>query len=438
MSIIKRHPATSRAAEAVLRDWIGLDVESIGRAAIDRAREATLEAEGNGDDESVAVRLAGDAALRDRLVEEVVVAESWFFRDPQVFDMLRRHAVARAAEPGRGPLRILCVPCAAGEEPFSAAIALIDAGVEPTRFVIDAFDVSRAGLARARTAAYSANAFRGADLTFRDRWFQATGSSWTPVGAVRDAVRFDWGNLLDDAFLPEAAAYDVVFCRNLLIYLTGDARRRAERVLDRLLADDGLLVLGAAEPPILKGRWVPAAATSMFTLRRGPVPAPAPTPPPYPPGGGRRPAVPARSRAPMPRQTDRDRGTEPPAPPPADAAPLPAAAPVVPAAALADVLREAGALANAGRHDDAIRLCQRHERDAGPAAELSFLLAMLHQATGDTDRAEACLHKTLYLDADHDEALLSLALAATRRGDRALAERYRQSASRVLARKEAT
>jgi chemotaxis protein methyltransferase WspC len=326
-------------------------------------------------------------------------------------------------------------------------MAVLDAGVDPGRVVIDAFDVSRTGLKRAKAATYSANAFRGVDLSYRDRWFRAAAGSWTLVDTVRHMVRFEWGNLLDDTFLPEGAAYDVIFCRNLLIYLTADARRRAERVLDRLLTADGLLVLGAAEPPILKGPWVPAAATSMFTLRRTPAAAPAqapasPPPPPFgPPTASRPPQPPARP--PAPPGGDRT-GVEPTVQPTVQPAgqqsgqQAPPLAPPAAAVALDGVLREAGALANAGRHDDAIRLCQRHEHAAGPAAELSFMLAMLHQAAGDVERAEACLHKTLYLDANHEEAILSLALAATRRGDHAAAEKYRQSATRVRARKEAT
>ena len=64
-------------------------------------------------------------------------------------------------------------------------------------------------------------------------------------------------------------------------------------------------------------------------------------------------------------------------------------------------------------------------------------MGMLHQSLGDLDRAEGCLHKTLYLDASHEEALLSLALLARQRGDTRMAETYRQSAARVLARKAA-
>ena len=73
-----------------------------------------------------------------------------------------------------------------------------------------------------------------------------------------------------------------------------------------------------------------------------------------------------------------------------------------------------------------------------PSPELFFLMGMLHQSAGDLDRAEGCFHKTLYLDGGHEEALLALALVARQRGDLAMAEQYRQSAARALARKEET
>lgn len=437
MSRVESNETAVDQAAAVLRAWIGLDPDTIGRAAVERAVRQACRTEPGGDPDGFVARLATDADLRERLVEEVVVAESWFFRDPPVFEFLRRLAATLVAEPKRGPLRVLCVPCAAGEEPYSVAITFLDAGLAPDRFAIDAFDVSRVGLGRAAEARYSVNAFRNADLGFRDRWFRQAGGVWQLLPAPRDTVRFAWGNLLADDFLPGGATYDVVLCRNLLIYLSGEARRRAERVLDRLVAADGVLVLGAAEPPILRGDWVPAAATSMFTLRRGrPVPIvqsptfPAPAPPRRPPDAGAAGGVPRRAPGPAPagHSTAPAEG--------ADSSPAATAAGA--AGDAADVLREAGLLANAGRHADAIALCQRHESAAGPSAAVAFLLAMLHQAAGDADRAEDCLRKTLYLDPVHDEALLALALAAQRRGDAAGAEHYRRAAVRALARRGAT
>jgi len=303
------------------------------------------------------------------------------------------------------------------------AMGLLEAGLGPERFSIDAVDISAAAIDRARRARYSANAFRNADLTFRDRWFRREGAAAVLDESVRGLVRFARANILDEAFVTEALApghlsYDVVFCRNLLIYLTPEARGRVTTALDRLVAADGLLVLGAAEPPIIKGDWIPAGDTSVFALRRGVhaargVEPPRRTPPAAPP----RPAPP--------------RGSRPAATPPS------AEPPAARGRTLEEVLCEAGSLANARRFGAALALCEAHAREAGPAPELFFLMGILHQSAGDPDRAEACFHKTLYLDAGHDEALLALALLAAHRGDASMAEKYRQSAARALARKAA-
>jgi chemotaxis protein methyltransferase WspC len=306
-------------------------------------------------------------------------------------------------------------------------MALLEAGLAAHQFRIDAADVSRAALMRAAEATYSANAFRAEDLSFRDRWFRLQGGAARLHDTVRQQVYFFQGNLLDPSFAADHESYDVIFCRNLLIYLTAEARHAVERAIDRLLAPDGLLVLGAAEPPIMKAPWIPAASNSVFTLRRGARPAEAlPVSMPW-----RRPlerVQPADApRTDSPAATIALPGNRPRIPEAGDA--------TAPKPAIDDLLREAKALANAGHHAEALALCKRNELSMGPCPEMFFLMGMLHQAIGDLDRAEGCLHKTLYLDSNHDEALLALALVATRRGDGRMAETYRQSAARVLKRK---
>ncbi len=100
--------------EGVLRNWIGLDVSTVGSAAIERAVRERMQATGMTDLVAFARRVRDDATQRDLLVEEVVVAESWFFRDRQVFDFVADFAATRAMLPGRPPVRILCGPAAAG------------------------------------------------------------------------------------------------------------------------------------------------------------------------------------------------------------------------------------------------------------------------------------------------------------------------------------
>ncbi|MCE9630608.1 MAG: protein-glutamate O-methyltransferase CheR [Planctomycetia bacterium] len=402
--------------EQLLREWIGLDASTIGTAALARAVRGRMAALGVDDPERFAALVRADRAERDRLVEEVIVAESWFFRDRQVFDFVSDFAVTIAALPGRGPVRILCAPCASGEEPYSVAMALLDAGLTPGQFVIDAIDVSHAALDRAQRGRYSANAFRNTDNSFRDRWFQVDGGGAVIDDTVRTGVRFAWANLLDDDFGTDRDRYDVIFCRNLLIYLTAEARGRVERTVDRLLRPDGILVLGAAEPPIMKGDWIPAGGASVFALRRGIHLVPRAT------TAAVRPVPPS---PPRPLAARRD-----------SVAPAPVAdAAEEPTLSLQDVLERAGGLANERRYLEALEFCERSRPRLAPAPELFFLMGMLHQSLGDPDRAEGCFHKTLYLDATHEEALLALALLARQRGDARMAETYRQSAARVLARK---
>jgi len=446
----------STAAEEVLRRWIGLDPHSIGEAAIRRAVRLRMLSLGLDDIQAFVRLVETDGTERDRLVEEVVVAESWFFRDQQVYDHLRRFVSARiAARPG-DPVRILSAPCAAGEEPYSIAMALLDSGLRPEQFRIDAIDISRVALSKAQTARYSPNAFRNADSGFRDRWFRMDGGSAVLDEAVSRCIRFAWANILEESFVSGAldsgrAPYDVVFCRNLLIYLTPDARAAVERSIDRLLKPDGIVVLGAAEPAILQGNWVADSAGSTFTLRRGgsgetarwPSLAAGPAAP-------RRPTPAAASRVDQPKAAARLASRHPasitppplssldgrghasqqaPVPPPDEAAI--ASRPHNVSQTLADV----NALANARRFKEAIALCESAQKNLGPSAELYFIAGIMHQTSGSLASAEDCFHKTLYLDDTHDEALLALSLLAEQRGDRGQAEQYRRSALRVVERK---
>jgi len=419
-------PRADESLVTLLEQWIGLDAHTLGATAIARAVRVRREACGEPNEVAFLARLARDADEQGRLIDEVVVPESWFFRDPQVFEFLKRFATTFATAPGQPPLRILCVPCAAGQEPYSVAMSLFEAGLSAHQFRIDAADVSRTALKQATAATYSANAFRSNDLAFRERWFQTRGAAAELVATVRTQVQFFWGNLLDASFAADREPYDVVFCRNLLIYLTTDARRRAEQAIDRLLTPNGLLVLGAAEPPILKGAWISAASDSAFTLRRGSR-SPEGLPDGLTAGQSYRAAPPVRGAhvAAIPAAPAGGDASSPSAQEAVDAEP-----PTV-----ADLLLEAGILANAGRRAEALALCQRHQQEVGPDSRVFFLMGMLHRSTGDLERAEACLHKTLYLDPDHDEALLSLSIIAAERGDTRMAENYRQSAARVLARR---
>ncbi|RFQ34247.1 protein-glutamate O-methyltransferase CheR, partial [Pseudomonas sp. ATCC 13867] len=270
----------------LLKERIGLDAESVGDAVIGRAvRQRSVKVAG-GDAERYWERLQVSAEEVQALIEAVIVPETWFFRYPESFAALAQLAGRRVCElAGARPLRLLSLPCSSGEEPYSIVMALLDAGLAPSAFQVDALDVSRPVLERAEAGRYGRNSFRGANLGFRDRHFTGTDSDFQISEAVRAKVQFRLGNLLSPSLLAGEAPYDYVFCRNLLIYFDRATQERVVDVLRRLAREDGVLFIGPAEASLLSRqglrRWAwRSPLPSRWTARPAPAARPALVPPP--------------------------------------------------------------------------------------------------------------------------------------------------------------
>ncbi|WP_296943653.1 CheR family methyltransferase [uncultured Massilia sp.] len=357
----------------------------------------------------------------DALVDLVVVPESWLFRDPAVFDAALAFVRVRLqARPGQ-PVRILSLPCAGGEEPYSMAMALLDAGIDARQCRIDAVDLSAGAIARARAGRYGRNAFRGADLEFRARHCVRDGDEWVVSAAARAYVDFAQGNLFALDTLAQAGRYDLAFCRNLLIYFDAAGGARAAAVLHALLAHDGLLLSGYAEAPTFcRNGFLADAPEAPFALRR------------LAAGAAARPRRPAPSAA---------NDAAPAAPMVAPAAPgsAPEFAPTRPAPrprpAPADLLAQAQRHADAGRLAQAEQACREVLARLPEHAGAWFLLGMVHECAHDARAAERCWRRCIYLDPDHYEALCGLALLHERLGDAARGADLRRRAARIFERR---
>ncbi|HDR9156335.1 TPA: MCP methyltransferase [Burkholderia vietnamiensis] len=253
------------AFAALFRDWLrretGIDPDSLGHDFLSRAlteRVHALQCDGQRLPSAARApvttealraywaRLHACADERRALIELFVVPETWFFRDGAAFAALARRAAERVAcAPGR-VIRVLSAPCSTGEEPYSAAMALLDAGLDPASFAIDALDLSARAIEHARAGCYGRNAFRGTQTAFRTRFFTPTADGWLLDKQVRSRVQFRQANLME-ACADTGVHYDFVFCRNVLIYFDRDAQDRAIRQLASRLADDGMLFVGPAE-----------------------------------------------------------------------------------------------------------------------------------------------------------------------------------------------
>jgi chemotaxis protein methyltransferase CheR len=185
------------------------------------------------------------------LASELTVAETYFFRNHEQFDALiavvlpDRMRVQAATK----TLRILSAACASGEEAYSIAMATRDAIVDPSWTVsIRAVDLNPEVLAKAARARYSAWALRETPPETRRKWFRSEARDLILDEALVDAVDFEQRNLaVDDPDLWRPGAYDVVFCRNVLMYFAPEQARAVINRIARALAPGGHLFLGHAE-----------------------------------------------------------------------------------------------------------------------------------------------------------------------------------------------
>ena len=407
-------------AQALLRRATGL---SVSKTVAERAVGQRMEKTGFSD--SAAYLQALTPAEMTQLIELVVVPESWLFRDPQAFYATVELVQERWAR-GRAT-RILSIPCAGGEEPYSMAMALRDGAVPKQAFSIDAYDLSPGCIERAQAGVYGRNAFRAQDVAFRERYFtHVADDAYRIIDALREQVTFRQGNLLQFDTATCSRHYDVIFCRNLLIYFDKPTTRAAIANLSALLADDGMLLAGYAEvPSFCQNGFAPLRFRQAFALKKDATP----------------PAAVIQVAALPPTRAPR---SVPPAPRPAPAraAPAPAARPrPVPVQAPqppADLLAEARRLADRGQLREAGEKCHAHLARVPEAAEAYFMLGMINELAGKMDLADDYWRRCIYLQPDHYEALCHLSLLAERNGNHTAAAAMKARAARIYQRRQAS
>lgn len=397
---------------------MGLDAASVGSGSLQRIIRLRMKGIGISDAGAYQQHLSDSRAEWEQLVEAVVITETWFFRDPEAFEVVvaqsrvRDHALA---------LNVLTVPCSSGEEPYSLAIALMNAGVSRERFRIDAVDISAHALARAKRAVYTRNSFRGGDLAFRDRYFQKTKDGFVLHPEVCNCVKFIEGNLLNSTFSIHPPTYDFIFCRNLLIYFDRPTQERALKKLDALLAPAGILFVGPAEQPLaLEHGFVSANYSRAFACRKAP-----------------------SQKSPVRHCDEPVAGWNmPSALPVSFPAPVSAANPDTlfsieqrtakkhQMSQVSDELDTARQLADAGRLVDAAAICVRYLSIDTDSAQGWYLLGLIRDAAGDMTAVD-CYRKALYLKPDHYETLIQMALWWQKNGNFARARTFKARAERV-------
>jgi chemotaxis protein methyltransferase CheR len=217
-------------------------------SALMREREiATL-------DELITILVMGkEPSLSQMVVEALLNNETYFFRDRAPFDLLQRHALPELATRRHKSkrLRIWSAGCSTGQEVYSLAMLFAEEPEKWRGWTVDILgtDVSTSCIDRARNGTYSQfEVQRGLAIGQMIKWFEECPDGWRAVEPLRRPVRFQVHNILESP--PHPGGFDIVLCRNVLLYLSPDKKTLAFERLAASIAEDGWLMLGAGETVI--------------------------------------------------------------------------------------------------------------------------------------------------------------------------------------------
>ncbi|MCW8915063.1 MAG: protein-glutamate O-methyltransferase [Magnetovibrio sp.] len=196
------------------------------------------------------LRTRRDEAMIVEVTEAMTTNESFFFRDVKPFDLLRDEVLPpilkeRAA---KKHLRIWCAAASSGQEPYSIAILLKELGAQLAGWRIDIVgtDISHDILKKAKSGMYSQfEVQRGMPIQLLLKYFDKRDENWEIKPEVKNMVQYKYWNLLDD--LSQLGGFDIVFCRNVLIYFDAETKGKVLENIAKLMSKDGMMFLGGAE-----------------------------------------------------------------------------------------------------------------------------------------------------------------------------------------------
>jgi len=439
----------------VIRGLTGLAFPESRREVLAGGVARGMRRAGTLDPSAYLERLRADPAELDALVAEITVGETYFFRDPEQFRVIREEILpALLRDHTRRPLRVWSAGCASGEEPYTLAIVLREVGAGSAAQIVGT-DISRPALAAARRADYGRWSLRTTAPDIGARYFERVGTRFVLAPAIRRLVEFRYLNLAADSFPSLASGVwglDLILCRNVLIYFDTDTVRQVAGRLVGALAPDGWLVLGASDPPlaglaacdvvvtaaglayrraeqgnvhriIAPARADGAPVAPVSRLEPLAVPAPAPLEPAVP-------SEPAAGRAGLREIEDAVRAYE--------------ARDYTGAAVAARRVIHGGngdpaawvtlvrSLANTGDLESAGRACAAALERHRMSAEIAYLHGVLLAEAGRLRQAADALRRALYLDRELVVAHLALAAVLAREGDVGGARRALRNATRAL------
>jgi chemotaxis protein methyltransferase CheR len=247
--------SSTRILAGLLEARTGQQLTMSRRWRIETALSSLLRERAIGTiDELITILVMGkEPSLSQMVVEALLNNETYFFRDRAPFDLLQRHALPELAQRRAKSkrIRIWSAGCSTGQEVYSLAMLFAEDPEKWRGWTIDILgtDVSTSCVERARAGSYSQfEVQRGLGITQMIKWFEECADGWRAVEPLRKPVRFQVHNILEQP--PHPGDFDIVLCRNVLLYLSPEKKALAFERLSGAMAEDGWLMLGAGETVI--------------------------------------------------------------------------------------------------------------------------------------------------------------------------------------------
>ncbi len=412
----------------ILKTYIGLDIDTISGKFLENFILERM-AKFKMSESSQYINLLNESPDEKQvLINESVVHESWFFRHSGAFTESMQYISKKINENSSSKFRILSIPCSKGEEPYSMAILLAERNIPTNQYELIGVDVSDNSINIARNGVYSKYAFRGDEIDSHMNWFHSSDDNKFKIDkCIKDQVNFKCGNLLDNNFLSTLGMFDIIFCRNVLIYMGDSTRLQVLKNLRHILLTNGLMFVGSSEvvlttkcgfcstnKPMSFGlistntsptrlivnnknktkhlsRILDKKINKKFRISTG---------------------LPQNSKRVIEKNVIKQKE--------------------LPKKKIQKIdLSEVEHLANIGQFDAAEEICRNFLNKNPSTAKAYYLLGLIRDAKKDFDNAESYYRKAVYLSPDYQDALLQLAYLYENQGNFQLANNYKTRAKKI-------
>lgn len=414
----------------LLHKSIGLHSDTVGDSSIDRAINQRMLVTKCHNSRAYYDLVENNEDELGELIEEVVVPETWFFRNVTPFEVLRDSVLEIISSnknneysdrDNAAPIKILSIPCSSGEEPYSIAMALSEAGLKSNDFMVDAVDISKRALKKAKRAIYGKHSFREKGMEIRDKYFEKIKSGYRLNPEIGNTVEFHQGNILSEKIRFIDGNYDVIFCRNLLIYFDRDMQKRILKKLSSLLKTNGFLFVGHAEAgQINDNMYEKIRVAKAFAFRKKPVVE------------KKNHNIVKTVRSVQDLKSIYDQLVEVTKKdialskkinnPNTKSESKPGDTSVL----VGDILADVEKLINTGHLHDAEKLCESYLNKNPDSSEAYYYLGLISSLHGSNGGAESLLRKSIYLSPNNHKALSLSAALAEKRGDDEVAKSLRR------------